>query len=271
MTRPIVTLLLAGLLTLAGSTRVAQAQVAAPPPPPQAVVVQAPAGAALPTADALLTRYLDATGGVAAYDAIRNRVIHARLEILGAGIVLGVTAYSARPDSAYALVESEATGRIESGASDGVVWENSAMRGPIVKEGAERDDSLRDAVFDRMAHWKDHVTAAECTGAADVNGKPAYRVVLTPKVGAAQTLYFDQSSGLIVKSETIVNSSAGVVTVASEPSDYRRVDGVLIPFSSRMSVMGQQRALTIDKVEQNADLPADRFALPAEIKAIVKK
>ena len=85
---------------------------------------QAPA-APLPTGDAVLAKYVEATGGAAAYDAIKNRVVHARMEILGAGVVLGLTVYNAPPANLYTVVESEATGRIETGVSDGVAWENS--------------------------------------------------------------------------------------------------------------------------------------------------
>ena len=257
MTKWIVSVALAGALVLAGAIGSAFAQ--------------APAAGALPTGDAVIAKYVEATGGVAAYDAIKNRVVHARMEILGANVVLGMTVYSARPNSTYTLVESEVTGRIESGVSEGVVWENSAMRGAVVKTGAERDDALRDAIFDRMAHWKDHLKSAECTGTADVNGKPAYRVVATPKAGSAQTLHFDKESGLVVRTESTVNTAAGPVTVVAEPGDFRKVDGILMAFSSRMDVMGQQRVVTVEKVEQNVELPADRFTPPAEIKALIKK
>ena len=231
---------------------------------------QAPA-APLPTGDVVLAKYVEATGGAAAYDAIKNRVMQARMEILGANVVLSLTLYAAPPADLYTVTESEATGRIESGVSDGIAWENSAMRGAIVREGVERDDALRDAIFDRMAHWKEHLRSAECVGTTDVNGKTAYRVVATPKSGSAQTLYFDKDTGLLVRAETTVNTAAGAVPVVAEPGDFRKVDGIMLAFTSRMKVMGQERVVTIEKVEHNVAMPADRFALPAEIKALVKK
>jgi hypothetical protein len=255
MTKWLATLCTAGALALAG-TGAASAQ---------------PPAAALATGDAVLAKYVEATGGVPAYEAIKNRVVHARMEILGAGVVLGLTVYSAAPANIYTVAESEATGRIESGVSDGVAWENSAIRGPIVKDGVEKDDALRDATFDRIAHWKEHLKSAECVGVADVNGKPAYRVVATPRAGTPQTLYFDKDSGLLVRTETTVTTAGGAVPVVAEPGDFRKVDGIMMAFTSRMKVMGQERVVTIEKVEHNVDLPADRFSLPAEVKALIKK
>jgi hypothetical protein len=232
---------------------------------------QAAAGQALPTGDAVLARYVEAMGGVAAFDAIRNRVTHARMEIPATNVSLALTIYAAAPADLYTLVESEATGRVESGVSGGVAWERSASRGPGVKDGAEREDALRDAIFDRLAHWREHLKSAQCVGTSDVNGVPAHRVVVTPKSGSPQTMYFDGDSGLLVRVETTVTSAAGVIAVVAEPGDYRRVDGILVPFRSRMTVMGQERVVTVEQVEHNVAMPADRFSLPEEIKALVKK
>ena len=271
MTKPIGNVAIAGLLLFAGVPGAVRAQEPAPSSAPKPVVVQAPAASPLPAGDAIIAKYVEATGGVAAYDALKNRVAHARMEILGAGVVLDVTIYAARPASLLMIIESEATGRIESGVSDGVVWENSALRGAIVKDGAERDEALRDATFDRMAHAPDYHTRIECTGLVDVGGKPAYRVVATPTTGSPQTLFFDKESALLVRMESTVASAGGQIAVVSEPGDFRKVGALLMPFTSRMTVMGQQRMLTVETVEQDVALPADRFALPAEIKALVKK
>jgi hypothetical protein len=256
MTHGVVTFCAAAALTLCAAARPA--------------AEQAPASA-VPTGEAVLAKYVEATGGVAAYDAITNRVTRARMEIAGAAVVITLTMYAAAPANLYSVAESEATGRIESGVSDGIAWENSAMRGPIVKDGAERDDSLKAANFDRLAHWKNHLKSAECTGTADVNGKAAYRVVATPKSGTPETLFFDVESGLLVRSEMTVATAAGAVPLIADPGDYRRVDGIMMAFASRMKVMGQERVVTIEQVSHNVAMPADRFALPAEIKALVKK
>jgi len=231
---------------------------------------QAPASP-LPTGEAVLARHVEVTGGEAAFTALTSRVTRARMEITGAAVVISLTAYAAAPGNMYTVAESEATGRLESGVSDGVAWENSALRGPSVKDGAERDDALKAAVFDRLAHWKEHLKSAERTGTADVNGKPAYRVTAVPKLGTPETLFFDVESGLLVRVETTVTTAGGPVPVVAEPGDYRKVDGIMMPFTSRMKVMGQERVLTIEKVEHNVELPADRFALPAEIRSLVKK
>ena len=94
---------------------------------------------ALPEAAEILDRYVEATGGLEAYDKIQNRMIKGTLELTGQGISLDITLYQARPQKSYNLIESEVTGKIEKGTSDGVAWEDSMMSGPRILEGEERD------------------------------------------------------------------------------------------------------------------------------------
>jgi zinc protease len=255
---------MAVLVAVFAGTAFAQTKAAAPAAAPQAK-------AALPTGEALLAKYVQAVGGQAAFEKIKNRVAQGTLDLGAAGITMSVSVYAAKPGLMYTVADSDMTGRIESGVVDGIAWENSAMRGAIVKDGAEKADGLRDATFDRLIYWKDTVKSAECVGTSDVDGKPAYKVLLTPKVGSAQTLYFDRDSSLIVQMETTMVVSGQSIDIVSKPTDYRDIDGIKTPFKMRQYVMGQERVLTLVKLQHNVDLPADRFALPPAIKALVDK
>jgi len=234
------------------------------------VFPQAPPASPLPTGEAVLTRYIEATGGAATYEAIKNRVIRAKIEIVGTGVTISATIYQARPDRLYSIAEADAIGKIESGVSDGVAWEKSDMRGAVIKEGQERDDALREATFDRLFNFRTQHKKIECVGQEAVEGKQCFKVVLTPNVGSAQTVYFDRDSGLIVKSEGVVVAPQGKFPFESFPSDYRQLAGsIRMPFKNKLSLAGQTRISTAESIEQNVELPADRFALPAEIKALV--
>jgi hypothetical protein len=224
----------------------------------------------LPSGAAVLDKYVDAIGGAAAFQSLKSRVVTATMEIPSVGVTLGVTVYAAAPDRNYTVAESEATGKVETGSSDGVAWEISPQRGAILKTGSERDDALRDAQFDRMAHWKESTKSAECLSVAMIDGKPAYKVLVTPKSGSAQTYYFDRGTGLIAQVDSVAESTAGRLTIIARPSDYRKVDGILMAFSNRVTIVeiGQDRVLTVKTVAHNAPIPADTFSLPAEIKAL---
>ncbi len=228
-------------------------------------------GESLPKAEQIMDRYVDAIGGLATLEKIRNRVVRATTEISGAGVKLSSTICQARPDKSYTVVESPATGKIESGTDGEVAWTVSALTGPQVLEGKERAMQLHVNTFDRLVYWRRVFKQAETTGVEDVNGKPSYKVDFTPIDLPQQTVFFDKETYLPAKMVMTTESRAGVIPLESYLSDYRAVDGVLLAHKTVVHVMGQQRVLTIDGVEQNVDLPADRFALPQEIKSLLKK
>ncbi len=225
----------------------------------------------LPKAEQVLDRYVDAIGGLAALEKIRNRVIRATTEIAGAGMKLSTTLYQARPNKSYTVVESPVTGKIESGTDGEIAWTISALSGPQMFEGKEKATQLHMNTFDRLVYWRKVFKQVETAGVEDVNGKACYKIVFTPFDLMQQTVLFDRETYLPVKVVMTIESRSGAVPTESYLSDYKAVDGVLLAHKTVVRVMGQQRISTIDGVEQNVDLPADRFALPQEIKSVIKK
>lgn len=147
----------------------------------------------------------------------------------------------------------------------------STTSGPRILEGAQLEDVVRDSRFDGLAAWRDWVGKAENLGTADVDGKPAWKVRLTPKQGAAQTYFFDQTTALAIKMETTVRSQIGDVPVETYLSDYRDVGGVRAPHRMRQVVSVQEIVTTVESITHNAEVPAGQFDLPKEIQALVKK
>ncbi len=105
-----------------------------------------------------------------------------------------------------------------------------------------------------------------------MNGKPAWKVDMTPSQGnGVERVFFDRDSGLPVKMTQTLPTSMGDIPVEMTMGDYREVDGVQTPFLMTQSAMGQNMAMHIDKVVYNAKIPAGKFDLPEQVKALLKK
>jgi hypothetical protein len=226
---------------------------------------------ALPAADVILDGYIEATGGEEAHGKVANRVTKSSVVIGAQGVTMNVTSYSARPNKRYTLIEADVFGKMEGGTDGTTVWEISPMTGARIKEGQEKTDALREAMFDRMINWRKVYKEAECVGIETVADKPVYKVILTPSDDKPHTYYFDQESKLLVKIELIAETPMGAFPAETFLEDYREVDGILQPFRTKVATMGQERVVTVDSIEQNVDLPADRFDLPAEIRALMEE
>ena len=225
----------------------------------------------LPKAEVILDKYVEVTGGKAAYGKLTNRVTKATFEMVGQGLKFSMTIYGARPDKMYAVMESEAFGKIEKGTDGKVAWEINVMTGPQIKEGEERALALRGATFDAVPDWRTLYKKAECVGVETVADKPCYKIVLTPKEGQPETRYYGKESNLLVKIELTLMLPTGTIPFESYASDYKRVDGILIPHKTRVMVMGLERIMTIESVKHNVKMPKDRFKLPEDIQTLVDK
>src|ERR1700733_11126936 len=77
---------------------------------------------ALPKAESILDRYVEVTGGKAAYEKRKNAVETGTVEIKAQGLKGTVTRYTAEPAEGYLVMEIDGVGRLESGMDNGVAW-----------------------------------------------------------------------------------------------------------------------------------------------------
>ena len=222
----------------------------------------------LPGAEQILDQYVEAIGGLPALGKVNNRVTKGTMEIAGAGVKLSITTYQARPNRSYTVVDSPATGKIESGTNGEIAWQVSALTGAQLMEGKEKANLLHMNIFDRVVDWRTSFQKVEAAGVEDVSGKPCCKVVVTPKDLPPQTMFFDKETRLLVRVTMTVESQAGTIPSDSYLSDYKAVDGVLLPHKIVTKLMNQERVTTMESIEHNVQLPADRLEIPAQIKAL---
>jgi hypothetical protein len=107
----------------------------------------------------------------------------------------------------------------------------------------------------------------ELVGSEPVDGKDAFKLKVTLKSGGIRHIYLDAQTYLEVKSEGTRQIGAGV-TVESDAraSDYRKVDGLMVPFALETGVRDspQRQKMTVAKVELNVPIDDGRFRPPAK-------
>jgi len=233
--------------------------------------VQAQATAKLPKAETVLDQYVEATGGKAAYEKVKNRVATGTLDISGANIKGKLTITQAEPGKLLNETDLGQAGKSTQGTDGEVVWETSTFTGERILEGEEKATFLKQATFNSEIHWKDRYEKVECTGVEDVEGKPAYKLTLTPKEGKPVVEYYDVDSHLMVKQTVTSKTPMGEIKVDVYPGQYKKVDGILIPFQAKQKVLGQEIVMTIEEIKHNVDLPKDTFAPPKAVMDALKK
>lgn len=225
-----------------------------------------------PQAAAIIEKYIEATGGRAAIEKLQTQVLTGTIEIVGKNVTGVATVYRAAPNKALSIVEFAGLGKMEEGTDGVVAWSRSAMAGPRLKEGGEKAFTIRGANFHGDLNWRDLYQAEENVAVETAEGRSCYKIVLAPKdAGEPIVRYYDRESGLLVKILMTMKSPQGEVTIESLPSDYRRVGELLIPHKILQRVMGNEIVTTFTRVENNAEIDPERFALPADVKALAAK
>ena len=72
-----------------------------------------------------------------------------------------------------------------------------------------------------------------------MDGKPAWKVEMTPKEGKPETFFFDRDSGLLVRISAVLSTALGDIATEATMSDFRPVDGILTPFAMTEKAMSQ--------------------------------
>lgn len=225
----------------------------------------------LPDAASVIDNYIKATGGRDNYEKHSNLKVTGTFAMPAMGITAPLTSFQQAPNLNYTVINSEVIGTIESGSDGQVQWENTMMVGAKIKEGEEKAVAERQGTFNMHLHWRDFFKSAETVAQEDLDGRPCFKVVMVPNEGEPETSWFDVETHLLVKSSMMVNTEMGSISMDLYPSDYREVDGVLVPFAAKQVLMGMQElVITTESVEWDVEIPEGTFDLPEDIKALMK-
>jgi hypothetical protein len=238
------------------------------PPAQAAAATPAPELAKLSAAQ-IAERNVQARGGLAAWRAVQSIQMSGLLDAGGSNNArLPYTLQMKRPH--YQRVTIQFQGQTAVQVYDGQNgWKlrpflNRNDVEPFSEEEKQRvlhQNDLDGPLIDYAAKG----STLELEGTELVEGKANYRMKLTTKDGTARRIWIDGATFLESKIEGNPRRLDGRMRrVENMLSDYRKVEGVLIPFVSEARVEGapQARKMTVDKVVLNPPLEDRLFGKP---------
>lgn len=268
---------LAGALALmVGSTGVfAQTEAPkteAPVPMPSPAASEAPKPEYKgPSAKEIIERYIEATGGRAAYEKITSRETTGSMEIPQQGIKGSTTMVQAAPNKMMMKIDLGGFGSQTTGTDGENAWSVDTMQGARILAGEEKIAMLRQSTFNSELNWEALYKEVKAESEEDVNGKPAYAVTMVTHEGQKSTNFYDKESGMLIKTMTIAKSQMGEIPMESWYSDFKEVDGVKMPHKTTISgAMGMQIIMTIESLKQNVALAPDAFKMPDEVAKLME-
>ena len=153
-------------------------------------------------------------------------------------------------------------------AFDGsTLWMAMGNGAPQQVPSTQNAYSSQDAEFDSVfVDYKEKGHKIEFVGKETVDGAPVYHLKVTKKGGPPQDYYLDAETGLEKRiSVTGPGPNASQMVNVTEFSDYRSVDGSMVPFVLKQRQNGIVVATTtLDKVEFNVAIDDGFFRMPAK-------
>jgi len=272
MTRPTTAPLLLAVALLAAPARADDDAPATAPTTMPATTTTTQAN--LPSAQEVLDRYVEATGGRAGYEAIRDAKTTGTLAMKEMGLAGTLAVAQSADGRARVTVDIAGIGKTEQGISPGgVAWSTDAMQGPRLLEGPERDELARTFLLDSAITLRDYAEA-RVVGVELVEGEPAYRMELVGKAGQPETRFYAVDGGLLVRTTRRATSPVGEFTVTTTYDEYRDTPPVQTPtrFTQVMEGVGQRLRMefAMADVRYNVGLPDEAFAPPPDVRALIE-
>ncbi len=225
---------------------------------------------AVPDAEEVMRKSIDAIGGEKAIEQLKTRVVRGRVEIAPAGGEGHFEACFRAPNRYYVEIQRPDLGEVQAGCSGGVCWEQT-RRGARLLEGDEKADAARDARLRRPIEWQKLHEKVECTGRQMIYGQSCFKVEFTPKEGSPEVVYYEANSYLPLRCDRTREINGRKVTTETTYRDYEMVDGIRLPHTVSVKTQGEPRVeiYKIEKARHNVPVPKKRFRLPVKVQKLV--
>jgi hypothetical protein len=218
------------------------------------------------SADSIITRYIQTSGGMAKIQAIQTLRRTGKFTG-GGGFEAVVVQENKRPNSVRE--EFSLQGMTGINAYDGRTgwkiepWQGKRDPEPLSEE--EMRQILEDADFDGpLINYQQKGNTVELIGMEQVEGTEAYKLKVTLGNGDVSYYYMDTEYYVPIKIETQRMIRGAQQEFETSLGDYKQVAGVYLPHAYEMGRRGSQdrSRITYDKIEANIALDDRRFARP---------
>lgn len=226
------------------------------------------------TLDQLLQKHYAAMGGMEAMKAVQTLMATGKAVAMGGQLELPMVLKAKRPN--MVRQEMSLQGRSIISCYDGTTaWTVNPMAGgEPTKMGETEAAQLADSadLDGALVDYKAKGHTIEMLGKEDVEGSPAYKLKITRKSGRTETMWLDATRFLPVKTFAKVSQMGQEMEVESFTSNYKAVNGVMLPFTMEQKMGGNTLVtLTFESYVVNKDIPDSDFKMPAPAPAEKKQ
>jgi hypothetical protein len=230
------------------------------PEPREAMNPEAAKPAAMPPADQIVDKYVQALGGAEALEKITSRVEKGKLTGFG-NREFPIEVYAKASDKRLSVMHMPNGESIT--AYDGHAgWLGFSHGPPHPMTPPEANSARMDADFHFALRLKQNFSQLRVEHPEKVGEEETYLVNGVNPGQPPVRLYFSQQSGLLVRLVRYVETPLGRNPTQIDYADYRDVDGIKVPFRWTLARPGARFTIQVDQCQQNVPIDDSKFAMP---------
>jgi hypothetical protein len=229
------------------------------------------AAKSLPSADDVIKKYMEASGGQEKLQAVKSMVSKGKLSIPAAG-VNGDIVLQQVSDGKF-LMSMEIPGVVSqtSGSDGSTLWETSNVTGTEVLSGIRADQTKLQMTLFPSLEMNRFFDSVECTSQEKFGSEDCYVVEAKKKGQPSMISYFSVATGLGKGNRMTVATAMGDLKIVSEIKTHIEKGGIQFPGEVEATLPnGMKQVITMEEIEVNAKIDSKEFALPDEVKSMVK-
>jgi hypothetical protein len=235
-----------------------------------ALIVIAMVPATAQTADEILAKYFENTGGVEAWNKLESVKMVGSAS--GGGMEIPVELYNAKDGRTLVKINIQGQELTQIAFDGESMWTTNFMTMLPEKSDAEATANMKSKLGDfpsPFLNYKEKGYAVEYLGKETKEGTEVFKVMLTQKPvmvdgkeePSVTYYYFDTENYVQIMTEAEITAGPMKGQMGtSTMSDYQEVDGLYFPFSMTMSGQGIQ----MKEIILNPELEASMFAFPED-------
>ena len=215
------------------------------------------------SADEIMSKHINAIGGIGVIQKIRSQVVNSTLSVMGSELTSTSTLLVGKGFKSVANFNGQEIVQVITPTTG---WMINPLQGmtdaqPLPEEqvkSAQGTLTLGDDIY----NYQQKGNKVELVGRETVEGVNVYKIKLTNKDGKEGFYYFDANTYYLVKRESTTEAEGQSMTATSLFSNFKKTDvGFVMPFTI-VSNQGFEMTINVVDVKFNVEVDPKIFEMP---------
>ena len=171
-------------------------------------------------------------------------------------------AFYKSPNKMLVKLNIQGLGEVQQGYDGKVGWEKNPMTGLRELQGAELAQMRQSAQMGASNDLRKTLRNPKLAGQERVGNRDAFVITAQTTAGTPIKVYIDAQRYLPLRMDMEAATPQGKLNIATFLEDYRRIDGIMYPFTTRQSTAGIEAVQKIERVRHNVPVSDALFRKP---------